>query len=78
MLGGPVEDFAEGLGQTFVGKTLKDLRQAFAEAAPPPCYIVVDTPAGPMCKRAADPVRLIVNADGEDEESTVTRVWGYF
>jgi hypothetical protein len=76
---GPVKAFAGGLGQTFVGKAVKDLRVAFAEAAlDHSCYIQVDTPDGPMRKRAADPDRLIVNADGGEEGSTVTRVWGYF
>ncbi|KAK3252964.1 hypothetical protein CYMTET_37767 [Cymbomonas tetramitiformis] len=64
-------------GQGFVGRPLKELRQAF-QAAFLTGYISVDFPGGPMKRRAPDEMRLIVNAAGSSEESTVERVWGYY
>ena len=73
-----VEDWAATEGaQALVGGPLKALRTAFA-AACPAGKLEVDTPDGPRRKRGPAAGRLIVAAGGTQDDSVVTRVWGYF
>ena len=75
---GAVEAWAVGpAAQALVGASLGELRLAFL-AACPAGHVEVDHPAGPKFKRGPAADRLLVNADGDADDATVERIWGYF